>query len=222
LALGPDITPPDTSLLSLEERKVVRRSLTVIAALSVAGMIGTGSSLYLVNHYPLLLIALSPLGRNLILVAPTVDPVAFMLVAVLRRGLFYFLCFDLGGAMGPAGIRWLEERAARFAKWVRWLEDLFGKAPRVVVLTMAGPTVSMLAGMSRMPRKTYVLLAFVSLVVRMAVILAFGEVLREPIEYVLVWIDVYWVEGTIVMVLGLLSYQWWRVRRARSRVAEGV
>ena len=33
-----------------------------------------------VNEAPLLLIALSPLGRHLVLVAPTVDPIAFLAV----------------------------------------------------------------------------------------------------------------------------------------------
>lgn len=215
--LAPDVPAPDPSLLTPERLRLTRRSLGVLAVLSGLGMLGTASSLYLVNHHPLLLIALSPLGRNLILVAPIVDPFAFVVVGVLRRGAFYLACFQLGRALGPAGVQWLEARAARFARFVRWLEDLFARAPRFVVLTFAGPTVSMLAGMSAMPARTYVLLAFASLVSRLLVILAFGEVLREPIEWVLAWIDEYWVPGTVVLVLGMLVYQGWRVRRARLR-----
>ncbi len=48
-------------------------------------MIGTMSVLYLANHFPLLLHALSPLGRHLILVVPTVHPAAVVAVATLRR-----------------------------------------------------------------------------------------------------------------------------------------
>ena len=36
------------------------------------------------------------------------------------------------------------------ARFVRWLERLFARAPRTVVLVLAGPTVSVLAGVSGM------------------------------------------------------------------------
>lgn len=216
LALAPDIPSPGDPLFTPDQLRLTRRSLAALAVLSALGMTGTASSLYLVNHYPLLLIALSPLGRNLVLVAPVVDPFAFLTVGVLRRGAFYLACFQLGTGLGPAGVQWLEARARRFARLVRWLEDLFGKAPRLVILFFAGPTVSMLAGMSAMPLRTYVPLALASLVGRLLLILAFGEVFREPIEVVLAWIDEYWVPGTVVLVLGMAIYQGWRMRRSRA------
>ena len=178
---------------------------------------GLGSSAYLVNHYPLLLIGLSPIGRHLILVVPRVDPVGFILVGGLRRFAFYLACFQLGRALGPPGVVWLEERAARFARFVRWIESWFRKAPRLVVLFFAGPTVSALAGMSGMAISTYVGLASLSLLARLVLILAFGELLREPIEWLLALIDEYWVQITTAMVLGVLLYQWWRIRRSRRQ-----
>jgi membrane protein DedA with SNARE-associated domain len=217
LALGPDIEAPDTTSLGPEERRLARRSLSALGSLSVGSAVGLASSAYLVNHYPLLLIALSPIGRHLILVVPRVDPVAFILVGGLRRFAFYLACFHLGRALGPPGVVWLEERAARFARFVRWIESWFRKAPRLVVLFFAGPTVSALAGMSGMPLGTYLGLASLSLLARLLLILAFGELLREPIEWLLAWIDVYWVQITGVMVLGVLLYQWWRIRRSRRR-----
>lgn len=190
--------------------------------LSVGSMIGVGFFPYLVNHYPLLLVALSPLGRHLMLVVPIVDPVALVAVGVLRRGAFYLACFQLGRALGPAGVHWLEERAARFARALRWLEALFARAPRLVVLVMAGPTISMLAGMARMETATYIPLALVSLVVRLLVIVWFGEILREPIEWVLAWLDENWVSTTAVLVVATLGVQWWRIRRARRQAPEFV
>jgi hypothetical protein len=32
-------------------------------------------------------------------------------------------------------------------------------------------------------------------------------------------IDEYWVPGTAVMVLGILGYRWWRIRRSRAQRA---
>lgn len=202
--------------LGPDERRLTARSLWVLGLLSAGSAVGLAASAYLVNHYPLLLIALSPIGRHLILVVPNVDPVAFLLVAGLRRFAFYLASFYLGRALGPPGVVWLEQRAARFARFVRWIESWFRKAPRVVVLFFAGPTVSALAGMGGMSLGTYASLAGLSLFVRLLVIYAFGEALREPIEWLLAVIDAYWVQITVAMVLGVLVYQRWRSRRSRG------
>ena len=188
----------------------------MLGILSLGSLAGAASSLYLVNHHPLLLIALSPLGRHLLLVAPIVDPVAFVVVAVLRRMAFYLACFQMGRGLGPSGVEWLEARAARFAVFVRWIERLFGRAPHAVVLVLAGPTVSGLAGMSGMRAAAFVSLATLSLVMRMLFLLGFAEILRDPIQWLLSRIDEYWVPGTAVLVVGALAYQWRRIRRARA------
>ena len=205
--------------LSDEERLMVRRCLMVLGSLATLGMIGTASWMYLVNHAPLLLIAMSPIGRHLILVAPTVNPVAFTLVGGGRRMLFYLASFHLGRALGPKGLEWLEMRAKRFARWVRWLEGLFNRAPRAVVFFLPGPIMSSIAGSSGMPARQFGWLSAGALVLRMILIITFGEWLREPIEAILEWIDRYWIPGTVVMVTGVLVYRWFR---KRGVVAEPV
>jgi hypothetical protein len=188
----------------------------VLGVLSFGSMVGAAFSLYLVNHFPLLLIALSPLGRHMLLVAPIVNPVAFIAVAVSRRMLFYIACFGLGRGLGPSGVQWLEARAARFARFVRFVETLFSRAPHLVILVMAGPTVSGLAGMAGIRTAPFLVLATISLTLRMLFILGFAEILRGPIMQVLDWIDENWVPGTLVLVLATLVYQWRRIRRARA------
>jgi hypothetical protein len=202
------------------EHALVRRSLTILGILSLGSLAGAASSLYLVRHYPLLLIALSPLGRHLLLVAPIVDPVAFVVVAVLRRLAFYLACFQMGRGLGPSGVEWLEARAARFARFVRWIEGIFGRAPHAVVLLMAGPTVSALSGITGMRTAAFLGLAATSLLMRMLFVLGFAEILREPIQWLLLRIDEYWVPGTVLLVLGALVHQWRRIRLARARVEE--
>jgi len=199
-------------LLTTESRREVRLSLWALGSLGSASMVGVASSLYLVNHHPLLLIALSPIGRHLVLVAPIVDPLAFVMVAVLRRMAFYTASFRLGRALGPAGIPWIEARAARFAIFVRWLERLFSRASHLVVLVMAGPTVSALAGVSGMRTIVFAALASTGLVLRMLLILGFAEWVREYIEAILAWIDAHWLPGTAVMLALVLLYRWRRRR----------
>jgi hypothetical protein len=204
--------------LSDEQRQATRFWLAVLGVLGTGSLVGVAFSLYLVNHYPLLLIALSPLGRHLVLVAPIVDPIAFMVVSVSRRMLFYLASFHLGRALGPVGIPWIEARAARFGQFVRFVERLFERAPHLVVLVLTGPTVAALAGISRMRLAAFVPLAAVSLTVRMLVTIYFAEWMREYIEIALVWIDEYWVPGTVLMVAGVAAYRW--RRRTPLRVME--
>lgn len=205
-------------LLTPEARREARLSLWVLGSLGSASMVGVASSLYLVNHHPLLLIALSPIGRHLVLVAPIVDPLAFVAVAVLRRMAFYTASFRLGRALGPTGIPWIEARAARFAAFVRWLERLFSRASHLVVLFMAGPTVSALAGVSGMRTVVFAALASTGLVLRMLLILGFAEWLRVYIEAILVWIDAHWLPGTAIMLVLVLAYR--LLRRRPSIVME--
>lgn len=199
--------------LSPEARRVVRRCLAAMGVMSSGSLVGVAFSLYLVNHAPLLLVALSPLGRHVWLVAPIVDPVAFVVVVGVRRMLFYAASFQLGRALGPQGISWIEARAAWLGRFVRLMEWLFARASHVLVFFMAGPTVSALAGVSRMPGRVFAALAASGLLVRLLAILFFADALRAYIELALAWIDRYWVPGTVVMVALVALYQWKGRRR---------
>ncbi len=216
------MTPlPDAPRVRLgpDELRTVRRCATALGVLGAGSLLGVALSMYLVSDFPLLLIALSPLGRHLILVAPLVDPVAFVAVAVTRRMLFYLASFHLGRALGPSGIPWLELRAARLARFVRWLERLFGRAPRAVVLLVPGPTVSALAGISRMHAGLFAVLAVSGLLVRMLVVVGLGEWLRGPLEALLAVIHEYRGPGTLLLVAAIALHQWRRRRRVPTRRA---
>ena len=204
-----DELPPELSgRLNADERRLAARSLALMGLLGACSMVGVAFSLYLVNHYPLLLVALSPIGRHLVLAAPNVDPLAFVLVAGGRRLLFYLGSFYLGSALGPTGLLWLEVKMARVARFVRFLERIFERWSYAVLLLTPGPTVSCLAGIARMPLRVYLPLVMVGLVLRMVLVILMASWLREPIEALLELIDAYWVPGTILMVLGVLVYRW--------------
>jgi membrane protein DedA with SNARE-associated domain len=202
--------------LGPEQLRGVRRSLTALGVLGTGSMLGGAFSLYLVNHWPLLLIGLSPIGRHLVLVAPTVNPFAFIAVGATRRLLFYLASFHLGRALGPAGLEWLERRWARAGRFIRWLERLFAFAPRTAVFFLPGPAMSTIAGTSGMAPRVFTLIAAGGLVLRMVTIIYLAEWFREPIEWLLAWVEVYWVPGTIVLVTGIAIHQYVRWRRRRS------
>ena len=139
------------------------------------------------------------------------------MVALGRRMLFYLASFYLGRALGPAGILWIEARAASFGRFVRWLERLFARASHAVVLVMAGPTVSALAGISGMRVGSFLALATTGLFVRLVLVIWFAEWLREPLEELLALIDEYWVPGTVVLASSVALIQWRRLRGARRQ-----
>lgn len=214
-AFAPDRIPPEIAAgLGPERRRVVRRWLALLGLLGAGSILGVASSLYLANRAPLLLIALSPIGRHLMLVAPTVDPAAFVAIGTLRRLLFYTGSFQVGRALGPAGLVWLEARAARTARFVRWLERLFARASHAVVFLLPGPTLSTIAGASGMRTRVFVPLAAAGTALRMVLILGLAEWLRGPIEALLAWIEAHWLPGTAVLVLGIAIYL---VRRSAGR-----
>ncbi len=212
----PATTQPLTEpLLTGENQRVARLAGITLAVLGTCSLVGVASSLWLVNHAPLLLVALSPIGRHLILAAPVSDPVWFVSIAVVRRLLFYGACFHMGRALGERGVQWLEARAGRFGRWVRWLDGIFGRWGSWVVLLAAGPTVSVLAGISGMSPWRFVALVVPSLIARMLIVVGFAEWLRAPIEALLVWIDAHWLPGTAALLLAIALHQAWRHRRAQ-------
>jgi len=204
-----DELPPELGgRLNADERRLAARSLSLMGVLGACSMVGVAFSLYLVNQYPLLLVAMSPIGRHLVLAAPNVDPIAFILVAGGRRLLFYIASFHLGTALGPSGLLWLEVRMVRLARFVRWLERIFERWSYAVLVLTPGPTVSSLAGIARMPLRVYLPLVSIGLVLRMLLVILMASWLREPIEALLELIDAYWVPGTMLTVLGVLVYRW--------------
>ena len=210
-------TPVDLETgLDDSQRRVVRLCLIGLAVLSTGSMIGAMSVLYLANHFPLLLIALSPTGRHLILVVPTVHPAAFVAVATLRRLAFYVPCFILGRTLGSTALAWLETRFRGAARFVEWLERIFQRARYPAVLFLVGPIMSTIAGNAQMPVATWIPLVACGLVLRMVVVVWFGEWLREPIQRLLELFDEYWIPGTIVLGAGTALYQW-RRRTGRTK-----
>ena len=198
-----DLPPKFAASLGPERQRVARRCLVILALLATASLVGVASSLYLVSHYPLLLIALSPIERHLILVAPLLNPVAFVAVAVTRRVAFCVPCFFLGRAVGRYALQWLEARAPRSARWIHWIERLFERASYPVVFLLPGAPASILAGDAGMRSVAFLPLLTAGLVLRMAIILWIGDWLRGPIEAVLAWFRAYWLPGTVLIVAAI-------------------
>ena len=217
----PRLPTPAPSGLSVAARASVRRCLLVLGTLSAGNIVGVMSSLYLAVHYPLLLVAISPLGRHLLLVAPSVDPMAFVAVAVLRRTVFATACFFLGRGLGPTAVMWLGSRAPRTRQVYLWLEQFFQRASTLAVLAFPGPAMSAVAGSAGMRAARFVPLVMSGLVLRMLLVLELGEWFQGPIAQLMALIEQYWIGGTVVLVVGVASYQWYRAASRRGSATRG-
>lgn len=213
VGVSPRESPPP---LDGDAQRRVRFWGSALGVLGACSLAGVAFSPYLVTHWPLLLVGLSPLGRHMVLVAPVVHPVAFFLVLVLRRLVFYLGCFQLGRALGPWAVPWVEARSRHFGRFLRFLERVFARAPHTVVLVMSGPSVCALAGVSGMRIGAFLPLATLSLGVRVLIVMGFAEWMRVYVEIVLGWIDAYWVPATAATATGVVLYLA-RQRRTRTR-----
>lgn len=129
--------------------RLVRASWALLGVLTVASLVGTAMSPLLLVKAPLLLVALSPDGRHVALVAGRVEPILLMSVTVLRRSLYSVGVYGLGAAYGELAVNWIEARARRLGKALRALERLFARVGAVLLLALPFLSVCILAGASR-------------------------------------------------------------------------
>jgi membrane protein DedA with SNARE-associated domain len=140
----------------------------------VVGLIGNAIHPGLVNSHPLLLVAMEPRNRYLLLVADKVSFLPFLLVATIRRLVSDPLFYLLGYLYGDRGVRWIERQLGDAGGVVRGFEGLFAKAAPVLVFLFPGAIVCVLAGATGMSPVLFVLfnvagtVAVVSLVYRFA------------------------------------------------------
>jgi membrane protein DedA with SNARE-associated domain len=125
--------------------------LGTAAVLTVAGFAGTALAPSLLTYHPLLLIALSPIGRHLVLAATLAPMLPLVLVATARRMLSSALGYGFGHAYGDDGLHFVRARYPRMSGALAMLERMFERAAPLVLFLAPGPLLCALAGATRMP-----------------------------------------------------------------------
>ena len=203
-----------------------RRTLTLLVApiivLVVIGWIGNAIHPALIKRdggHPLLLIAMEPRFRWMVLVANRVDYIPFIVVSTVRRLLSDPLFYLLGYYYGDAAVDWLKKRFDTDAGGiVGTVETLFRKAAPVMVFLYPGIFVCVLAGATGMSPVTFVLLNVVGTVVTGTGTYLLADAIREPIESIT---DFYsdnfrWLLVASIALTGLWLLDQWR--RGRTDV----
>jgi len=183
----------------------------------VVATIGDAISPTLLVEAPLLLEALIPRNRFLVLVAPQVDFWPFFIVGMVRLLLTDPLFYLFGKWYGDAAITWTERRMGAPGS-VRSIERWFRRAAYPIVAIAPNNMICTLAAASGMSVPGFAIANFGGTVVRLVLIWWVGEAFSEPLLDAVDFVARYrwWFTlATIVIVAA-------SVQRARRRDASPI
>lgn len=166
-------------------RGATGRLIGLLVLVVIAGGVGDTASPVLVTHTPLLLVALNPRARNVLLASQTVGVMPLLTVALIRRLVTVPVMYRLGRIHGGASLTWVDRRFPRTGRWTRRVERWFDRAAAPVVVVLPGAVTSYLAGSTGMREVVLLLLSALGTLARLAVLLAVGVALASPLTWLL-------------------------------------
>jgi membrane protein DedA with SNARE-associated domain len=193
--------------------------LGTAGVLGIAAAVGMAMTVPLLRYSPLLLIALAPLGRHLVLAAPITELLPFMLVATGRRLVTCTLAYLVGRAYGEAGIAWVRTRYPWTVRVVRVLQWLFRRIGPLMVLVAPGPINCALAGAMGMRWAWFLPMATIGQAFWAYVTYRVGEALSAFILPILAWLNQNMIPATLVCVVLVVLY---RVLRRGKQGAQAL
>ena len=176
-ALAPDPAPAKRIPL----RYLLIPFTVAVAASTLADWIWPG----LINDHPLLLLAMSPKNRFLLLTAPQLGMVAFFVVGFLRLIATDPLTYVMGRQYGEDALSWIERKGSTAKpgqSFVRKAQRLFNRAAPVVILVAPSALWCLLAGSARMKVWVFVTCNLIGTVSRLVLFWVAADTFREPLE----------------------------------------
>jgi membrane protein YqaA with SNARE-associated domain len=183
----------------------------------LGGFLGQAFSPTLLTYWPLVLLALSPIPRHMVLVAPITDPVPFVLIAGLRRFMASVLGYYLGLTYGEQGFAWVERRSARAGRVARWLERWMRRAGPLALIAIASPGLCAIAGTTKLSARVVFPCALLGQLIYVSATYALGDALEQWTAPILVFIREHVVVATVATATAIATYE--LVRRRRQRLA---
>jgi membrane protein DedA with SNARE-associated domain len=195
--------------------------LTVLVGLVVGfwavGLASTAATSWLLAEHPLVLVALEPRNRNLLLTTPLIDDaVPFVVLATIRRVASDPVYFALGHLYGDRAVAWVERRAGG---GVRLLERAFRRASWPLVFAFPGLLVCVLAGATGMRTRTFLALNITGTVLTVLALRLFAQQLEPVLDPIAEWNERNQTTITVVLVVAVAAWLLWQRRRGRGEVA---
>ena len=172
-----------------------RRTLWLLLApaivSNVIANVGDAIAPKLVKSHPLVLIAMNPRNRNLVLVTNDLGAVAYYLVGGLRLLSSDPLWYLIGMLYGDRALAWVEQKSATYGRMLRRVEEGFGVAAWPLVFLAPNPYICLFAGAAGMGIVPFAILNVTGTVARLYVVRWVGDVFHEPIDDVVHFIQRY-------------------------------
>lgn len=192
-------------------RRTLALLVVPIIVLAAVSAVATALSPTLLADHPLVLVALEPRNRNLVLAASRVDALPFVVFATVRRVISDPLYFALGHLYGHGAVRWIESRAGGGGgRVVVLVERAFGRAAPLMVALFPGILVCVLAGALRMRTRTFLVLNIGGTVAVVVALRLFSHRLQAPVGTIQEFNDANagWLTAVaVVLVVGWLAWQ---------------
>lgn len=209
----PLIEVPDEAspVRALPSRRTVTLITVPLIALTVISYVGDAIMPTIVDQHPLLLTAMNPRNRNLILVANQLDAVSYYVVATIRLFASDPLWFLIGYWYGESALRWAEKRTRTFGDTLRWFERGFAKAAYPLVVIAPNNWICLFAGAAGMSVPVFIALNLTGTLGRLYLIRVLGDAFSQPIDWVLEFIRDYRIPllvFSILMVAVLASLEY--------------
>lgn len=202
-----------------DQPPVIRRGLIGLAVvLSAFGLAGAALSPYLLVKHPLALVALSPDGRHLLLVASQVDLATLLAVAVPRRALALLATYGVGGVYGYRFLRYAEGRLPRLARAARWLSGVVERAGPLLILFLPLHSLTALGAAAGLRFRTFLLVLLPAQIPFVVVHYYFGGAISGLTERLIAFLSAHLVESTLVCT-ALVGLQQLVSRLRRYRVS---
>jgi membrane protein DedA with SNARE-associated domain len=198
----------------------LRWLLAAAAALTAIGTAGAALMPTLIAYSPLLLIAVSPLPRHLVMAAPLVPIVPFVVVATLRRMLTSTVFYGLGHTYGEDGIAWVRKRYPSLNGALDMLQKAFDFAAPLVIFVSPGWLIAALAGATRVPLWLFLPAATAGHAMWATLTYRVGEALSEWLAPILQFVQAHVASTTLASVVLVGGYALWRRRARRHALRE--
>jgi membrane protein DedA with SNARE-associated domain len=197
----------------MEQRQERRVPLSLLLSIFVASrIVGFASDIAgptLINHHPLLQIALNPRNRWLLLASPQISAVPYYIVGFLRLVSTDPVGYVLGYQYGDAAVAWAERQMGDTEGVIKMIQRGFGKVAPLVILIAPSFYWCVLAGAARMRLRLFITLNIVGTIGRLILFRLAGDAFRDELEDVLDWIQRYqwWLVGLSVIVVALQIFR---------------
>lgn len=191
--------------------------LLALGLLFGSSSLGAALAPYLAVHHPLVLLALNPWPRHMILVAPHTPLLPFVLIATARSLLTCIVMYEIGLRYGPGGVRLFEKRSPSIGRFLRFFESVFGRAAPLFLFVSPGPMTSTLSGIAGLSRALTWGMSGLGLAVWAYVNYRVGDWLKPYTAPILAFIQEHLLETTLACIMVVAAYQWIaRKRRLRQ------